>query len=156
MFHIKIGNKRVAELKQEANRVGIRGYSRLQKAKLIDLSNKNRNKFSIKKVAEINYPLLRPPRYMGQGPPEIKTNDGSDKRKEIRELETLGLRIKGTSWVSEDQNIPMIKITDHEEVQREIKINRIKEIVDCAPNSGSLRWQARYVASVARTQRAHA
>ena len=92
---------------------------------------------------------------MRQGPPEIKTNDGSDQRKEIRELEMLGLRIKRTSWVSEDQNIPKIKITDHEEAEREMKINRIKEIVDGAPNSGSLRWHARYVVSLVRTQRAH-
>ena len=40
VFHIKMDNAvAVAELKQEeeTNRVGIRGYSRLQKVKLIDL-----------------------------------------------------------------------------------------------------------------------
>ena len=84
---------------------------------------------------------------MRQGPPEIKTNDGSDQRKEIRELEILGLRIKRTSWVSEDQNIPKTKITDHEEVEREMKINRIKEI------QGHLNGMR---VSVVRTQSAHA
>ena len=101
----------------------MRRYSRLRKAELIDLLNRNRNNILDEEVPDIGAPVLRPTRYEPASQPNTRTDE---RKKEIRELEEmLGLRkppkMRGT-------DIPAIKVTDLEEVEREMKINRIKEI----------------------------
>lgn len=80
-------------------------------------------------IPDIDSPVLSPTRYVKKKPPEQTTEQ---RKKEIRELEEmLGLRKTRTCVASTSLSasaLPEIKITDPEEVERDMKINGIKEI----------------------------
>ena len=80
-------------------------------------------------IPDIDSPVLSPTRYVKKKPPKQTTEQ---RKKEIRELEEmLGLRKTRTCGASASLSasaLPEIKITDPEEVERDMKINGIKEI----------------------------
>ena len=111
--------EKVVDLREKAKRLGLKRFSRLRKQELIDRIRTATNILD-EEIPETEAPSLRPTRYKK---PEI-TNDGAiERKKEIRELEEM-LGLRG----SREKRAPEIKITDPEEVEREIRINRIKEI----------------------------
>lgn len=129
---------RVSELRTEAKRLGLRRYSRLRSTELIDLLNRNRNNILDEEVPDIGAPVLKTTRYV-----EPRSSDRVCERKnEIRELEEmLGLRKSS----SKTRNNPIIKITGPDEVEKQLKINRIKEI-----NRQSPRFRITQTASALR------
>ena len=95
---------KVSELKDEAKRLGLRRYSHLRKAELIDVINqarerereRSRNLSPIfdEPVPEINLQILQPTRAVEKNPKERRRKEtNEEKNREIRELEEmLGLR----------------------------------------------------------------
>ena len=122
-------SRRVVDLRKEAKRLRIKRFSRLRKQELIDKIRTARNILD-EEIPEIDSPILRPTKYVKtQEPPEER-----DRKKEIRELEEM-LGLRPNRHISR----PEMKITNPEEVERDLKIKRIKEIRDKADlNSGSL------------------
>jgi len=88
---------------------------------LTDLLNRKRNNILDKEVPAIDAPVLRPTGYVK---PQASDEARSGERKnEIRELqEMLGLRNAA------GRSNPQITVTDPDEVERQVKINRINEI----------------------------
>ena len=124
--------EKVVDLRKKAKRLGLKRFSRLRKQELIDRIRTATNILD-EEIPETEAPILRLTRYEK---PEI-TNDGAiERKKEIRELEEmLGLRGSRKKSVA-----PEIKITDPEEVEREIRINRIKEINGRRPRFITTTW----------------
>ena len=95
---------KVSELRDEAKRLGLRRYSHLRKAELIDVINqarerereRSRNLSPIfdEPVPEINLQILQPTRAVEKNPKERRRKEtNEEKNREIRELEEmLGLR----------------------------------------------------------------
>ena len=108
-------NRNFVDLRKEAKRLRIKRFSRLRKQELIDKIRTAKNILD-EEIPEIDSPILRPTRYVK--PQE--TREERDRKKEIRELEEmLGLR---------PISRPEMKLTNPEEVERDLKIKRIKEI----------------------------
>ena len=107
---------KVPELKAEAKRLGLRGYSHMRKPQLISLIAGSRSPILDEIKPEINSEILKPTKYVA---PEAKQAKQKIKS-EIRELEEmLGLRRR--------RIIPEIKVwtPEEENLQRKIKeINR--------------------------------
>ena len=130
---------KVPELKAEAKRLGLRRFSRLRKAELIDVINqgherereRSRNLTPIfdEPVPEINSQILQPTRAVQNNPEESRrrkeaNEEEKNRRQEIRDLEEmLGLR-RSTQSLSP----PKIKISSPEEIEKDKKIAKIKEI----------------------------
>ena len=111
-----MNNMKVPELKAEAKRLGLRGYSHMRKPQLISLIAGSRSPILDEIKPEINSEILKPTKYVA---PEAKQAKQKIKS-EIRELEEmLGLRRR--------RIIPEIKVwtPEEEHLQRKIKeINR--------------------------------
>ena len=130
---------KVPELKAEAKRLGLRRFSRLRKAELIDVINqgherereRSRNLTPIfdEPVPKINSQILQPTRAVKKNPEESRrrkeaNEEEKNRRQEIRDLEEmLGLR-RSTQSLSP----PKIKISSPEEIEKDKKISKIKEI----------------------------
>ena len=125
---------KVPELKAEAKRLGLRRFSRLRKAELVDAINqalerereraRNLSPIFDEPVPEINSQIIQPTRAVKKNQDQIQRRKVEEKnRQEIRELEEmLGLR-KPTS-----PSLPKIKISTPEEIEKDKKISKLKEI----------------------------
>ena len=81
--------RKLPELKAEAKRLRLKRYSRLKKAKLINLIARNSSPILDEEIPEIDSEILTPTKYIK---PRID-EDEVKRKKEIRELEEmLGLR----------------------------------------------------------------
>ena len=111
-------------IKAEAKRLGLRGYSRLRKAELINLIARASPNLD-EPVPEINdSEILKPRRYVKpvRNDEERRSEAQASTRREIRKLEEmLGLRTTRRS-------VPEIKVWNPEELERDRKISEIKEI----------------------------
>ena len=108
---------KVPELKAEAKRLGLRGYSHTRKPQLISLPILDEIN------PEINSEILKPTKYIAPDRREAKRQKEEAKsvKREIRELEEmLGLRRR--------RIIPKIKVWTPEEENLHRKIRKIKEI----------------------------
>ena len=109
-------DKKLPELKAEAKRLGLKRYSRLKKAELINLLTRNSSPILDEEIPEIDSEILKPTKYK----PRID-EDEVKRKKEIRELEEmLGLRRR--------RIIPEIKVWTPKEEKLQRKIRKIKEI----------------------------
>ena len=109
-------DKNLPELKAEAKRLGLKRYSRLKKADLINLLTRNSSPILDEEIPEIDSEILKPTKYK----PRID-EDEVKRKKEIRELEEmLGLRRR--------RIIPEIKVWTPKEEKLQRKIRKIKEI----------------------------
>ena len=116
IFPIKM-DKNLPELKAEAKRLGLKRYSRLKKADLINLIARNSSPILDEEIPEIDSEILKPTKYIK---PRID-EDEAKRKKEIRELEEmLGLRRR--------RIIPEIKVWTPKEEKIQRKIRKIKEI----------------------------
>ena len=125
---------KVPELKAEAKRLGLRRFSRLRKAELVDAINqalerereraRNLSPIFDEPVPEINSQIIQPTWAVKKNQDQIQRRKVEEKnRQEIRELEEmLGLR-KPTS-----PSLPKIKISTLEEIEKDKKISKLKEI----------------------------
>ena len=112
---------KVPELKAEAKRLGLRGYSHMRKPQLIAGSRTSPILDEIN--PEINSEILKPTKYVAPDRREAKRQKEEAKsvKREIRELEEmLGLRRR--------RIIPEIKVWTPEEENLHRKIRKIKEI----------------------------
>ena len=83
-------DKKLPELKAEAKRLGLKRYSRLKKAELINLLTRNSSPILDEEIPEIDSEILQPTKYIK---PRIAEDKVNKRKKEIRELEEmLGLR----------------------------------------------------------------
>ena len=110
--------RKLPELKAEAKQLGLKRYSRLKKAELINLIARNSSPILDEEIPEIDSEILKPTKYIK---PRIDEDEVNKRKKEIRELEEmLGLRRR--------QIIPEIKVWTPKEEQIQRKIRKIKEI----------------------------
>ena len=111
---------KVPELKAEAKRLGLRGYSHKRKPELISLIVGSRTSPILDDaVPEINSEILKPTKYVK---PRIDETEAKKQKRKIRELEEmLGLRRR--------RIIPEIKVWNPEEENLHRKIRKIKEII---------------------------
>ena len=111
-------DRKLPELKAEAKRLGIKRYSRLKKADLINLLTRNSSPILDEEIPEIDSEILQPTKYIK---PRIAEDKVNKRKKEIRELEEmLGLRRR--------RIIPEIKVWTPKEEKLQRKIRKIKEI----------------------------
>ena len=111
-------DKKLPELKAEAKRLGLKRYSRLKKAELINLLTRNSSPILDEEIPEIDSEILQPTKYIK---PRIAEDKVNKRKKEIRELEEmLGLRRR--------RIIPEIKVWTPKEEKLQRKIRKIKEI----------------------------
>ena len=119
-----MNNMKVPELKAEAKRLGLRGYSHMRKSELISLIAGSRTSPILDEInPEINSEILKPTKYVAPDRREAKRQKEEAKsvKREIRELEEmLGLRRR--------RIIPEIKVWTPEEENLHRKIRKIKEI----------------------------
>ena len=112
----KMNNMKVPELKAEAKRLGLRGYSHMRKPQLISLIAGSRSPIFDEINPEINSEILKPTKYVAP-----QKEEEQKIKSEIRELEEmLGLRRR--------RIIPEIKVWTPEEENLHRKIRKIKEI----------------------------
>ena len=111
-------DRKLPELKAEAKRLGLKRYSRLKKADLINLIARNSSPILDEEIPEIDSEILKPTKYIK---PRIDEDEVNKRKKEIRELEEmLGLRRR--------RIIPEIKVWTPKEEKLQRKIRKIKEI----------------------------
>ena len=111
-----MNNMKVPELKAEAKRLGLRGYSHMRKPQLISLIAGSRSPILDEINPEINSEILKPTKYVAP-----QKEEEQKIKSEIRELEEmLGLRRR--------RIIPEIKVWTPEEENLHRKIRKIKEI----------------------------
>ena len=111
-------DKKLPELKAEAKRLGLKRYSRLKKAELINLLTRNSSPILDEEIPEMDLEILKPTKYIK---PRIDEDKVNKRKKEIRELEEmLGLRRR--------RIIPEIKVWTPKEEKLQRKIRKIKEI----------------------------
>ena len=111
-------DKKLPELKAEAKRLGLKRYSRLKKAELINLLTRNSSPILDEEIPEMDSDILQPTKYIK---PRIAEDKVNKRKKEIRELEEmLGLRRR--------RIIPEIKVWTPKEEKLQRKIRKIKEI----------------------------
>ena len=109
-------DKNLPELKAKAKRLGLKRFSRLKKADLINLIARNSSPILDEEIPEIDSEILKPTKYK----PRIDEDEAKRKR-EIRKLEEmLGLRRR--------RIIPEIKVWTPKEEKLQRKIRKIKEI----------------------------
>ena len=105
------------ELKAEAKRLGLKRYSRLKKAELINLLARNSSPILDEEIPEIDSEILKPTKYIK---PRIDEDEATRKR-EIRKLEEM-LELR------QRRIIPEIKVWTPKEENLHRKIRKIKEI----------------------------
>ena len=111
-------DKKLSELKAEAKRLGLKRYSRLKKAELINLIARNSSPILDEEIPEIDSEILKPTKYIK---PRIDEDETKKQKWEIRKLEEmLGLRQR--------RIIPEIKVWTPREENLQRKIRKIKEI----------------------------
>ena len=111
-------DKKLPELKAKAKRLGLKRFSRLKKADLINLIARNSSPILDEEIPEIDSEILKPTKYIK---PRIDEDEVNKRKKEIRELEEmLGLRRR--------RIIPEIKVWTPKEEKFQRKIRKIKEI----------------------------
>ena len=111
-------DKKLPEIKAEAKRLGLKRYSRLKKAELINLIARNSSPILDEEIPEIDSEILKPTKYIK---PRIDEDEAKRKR-EIRKLEEmLGLKRPG-------HLNPEIKVWTPKEEKIRRKIRKIKEI----------------------------
>ena len=111
-------DKKLSELKAEAKRLGLKRYSRLKKAELINLIARNSSPILDEEIPEIDSEILKPTKYIK---PRIDEDEAKKRKREIRKLEEmLGLRQR--------RIIPEIKVWTPKEENLHRKIRKIKEI----------------------------
>ena len=112
-------DRKLPELKAKAKRLGLKRYSRLKKADLINLIARNSSPILDEEIPEIDSEILKPTKYIK---PRIDEDEAKQKIKlEIRKLEEmLGLRQR--------RIIPEIKVWTPKEEKIQRKIRKIKEI----------------------------
>ena len=108
---------KVPELKAEAKRLGLRGYSHMRKPQLISLIAGSRTSPILDEInPEINSEILKPTKYVAP-----QKEEEQKIKSDIRELEEmLGLRRR--------RIIPEIKVWNPEEENLHRKIRKIKDI----------------------------
>ena len=107
---------KVPELKADAKRLGLRGYSHMRKPQLISLIAGSRSPILDEINPEINSEILKPTKYVAP-----QKEEEQKIKSEIRELEEmLGLRRR--------RIIPEIKVWTPEKENLHRKIRKIKEI----------------------------
>ena len=113
-------DRKLPELKAEAERLGLKRYRRLKKAKLINLIARNSSPILDEEIPEIDSEILKPTKYIK---PRID-EDEAKRKKEIRKLEEmLGLKRPGhlnpeiKVWVPKEENI-------HRKIRKIKEINR--------------------------------
>ena len=112
-------DKKLSELKAEAKRLGLKRYSRLKKAELINLIARNSSPILDEEIPEIDSEILKPTKYIK---PRIDEDEAKKRKREIRKLEEmLGLKLPG-------HLNPEIKVWNPEEENLHRKIRKIKEI----------------------------
>ena len=112
-------DKKLPELKAKAKRLGLKRYSRLKKADLINLIARNSSPILDEEIPEIDSEILKPTKYIK---PRIDEDEAKKRKREIRELEEmLGLRRPG-------HLNPEIKVWTPKEENIDRKIRKIKEI----------------------------
>ena len=112
-------DKKLPELKAEAKRLGLKRYSRLKKAELIDLIARNSSPILDEEIPEIDSEILKPTNYIK---PRIDEDEAKNRKREIRKLEEmLGLKRPG-------HLNPEIKVWTPKEENLHRKIRKIKEI----------------------------
>ena len=101
-------DKKLPELKAEAKRLGLKRYSRLKKAELINLIARNSSPILDEEIPEIDSEILKPTKYIK---PRIDEDEAKRKR-EIRKLEEmLGLKRPGhlnpeiKVWTPKEENL---------------------------------------------------
>ena len=110
-------DKNLPELKAKAKRLGLKRYSRLKKADLINLIARNSSPILDEEIPEIDSEILKPTKYIKSRIDE----DEAKRKKEIRKLEEiLGLRQR--------RIIPEIKVWTPKEEKIQRKSRKIKEI----------------------------
>ena len=110
-------DKNLPELKAEAKWLGLKRFSRLKKADLINLIARNSSPILDEEIPEIDSEILKPTKYK----PRINEDEVNKRKKEIRELEEmLGLGRR--------RIIPEIKVWTPKEEKIQRKIRKIKEI----------------------------
>ena len=111
-------DRKLPELKAEAKRLGLKRYSRLKKAELINLIARNSSPILDEEIPEIDSEILKPTKYIK---PRFDEDEAKLKR-EIRKLEEmLGLKRPG-------HLNPEIKVWTPKEENLHRKIRKIKEI----------------------------
>ena len=111
--------KKLPELKAEAKRLGLKRYSRLKKAELINLIARNSSPILDEEIPEIDSEILKPTKYIK---PRIDEDEANKRKREIRKLEEmLGLKRPG-------HLNPEIKVWTPKEENLHRKIRKIKEI----------------------------
>ena len=111
-------DKNLPELKAKAKRLGLKRYSRLKKADLINLIARNSSPILDEEIPEIDSEILKPTKYIK---PRIDEDETKKRKREIRKLEEmLGLRRR--------RIIPEIKVWTPKEEKLQRKIRKIKEI----------------------------
>ena len=103
-------DKKLPELKAEAKRLGLKRYSRLKKAELINLIARNSSPILDEEIPEINNSeILKPTKYIK---PRINEDEVKKRKREIRKLEEmLGLKRPGhlnpeiKVWPPKEENI---------------------------------------------------
>ena len=112
-------DKKLPELKAEAKRLGLKRYSRLKKAELINLIARNSSPILDEEIPEIDSEILKPTKYTK---PRIDEDEVNKRKREIRKLEEmLGLKRPG-------HLNPEIKVCTPKEENLQRKIRKIKEI----------------------------
>ena len=111
--------KKLPELKAEAKRLGLKRYSRLKKAELINLIARNSSPILDEEIPEIDSEILKPTKYIKL---RIDEDETKKRKREIRKLEEmLGLKRPG-------HLNPEIKVWTPKEENLHRKIRKIKEI----------------------------
>ena len=112
-------DRKLPELKAKAKRLGLKRYSRLKKADLINLIARNSSPILDEEIPEIDSEILKPTKYIK---PRIDEDEAKQKIKlEIRKLEEM-LELR------QRRIIPEIKVWTPKEEKIQRKIRKIKEI----------------------------
>ena len=74
-------DKKLPELKAEAKRLGLKRYSRLKKAELINLLTRNSSPILDEEIPEIDSEILKPTKYIK---PRIDEDEAKKRKREIR------------------------------------------------------------------------
>ena len=76
-------DRKLPELKAEAKRLGLKRYSRLKKAELINLIARNSSPILDEKIPEMDSEILKPTKYIK---PRIDEDEANKRKREIRNL----------------------------------------------------------------------
>ena len=126
---------KVPELKAEAKWLGLKRYSRLSKAELINLIARNSSPILDETVPEINNSeILKPTKYVK---PRIDEAEAKKRKREIRELEEM-LGLKRPGRINPEIKVWSPEENLHRNIRKMKEINRrrlrISETASTIPN----------------------